>query len=324
MSFLIQRPRRNRKSLAIRSLVRETVLSPSDFVYPIFIVDGSEVKEPIDQLKGLFRLSADCAAAEAKEAWSLGIRAVALFPAIDESLKDTNASESVNSDGLVQRTVAEIKSTVPEMLVITDVAMDPYSSDGHDGLVSEGEILNDPTLEILANMAISQAEAGADFVAPSDMMDGRIGYIRRALDHHGLQNTGIISYAAKYCSALYGPFRSALQSEPKEGDKQTYQMDPANVDEALREVKLDVEEGADIVMVKPAIFYLDAISKIRDIVDVPVAAYNVSGEYAMIEAAASAGVIDREAAIDEMLVSIKRAGAQVIFSYFAKEISRKL
>jgi porphobilinogen synthase len=321
---LVQRPRRNRKSDSIRRLVRETLLTPSDLILPLFVVDGSDQKIPIQSMPGFFRLSPDLLLREALSAHSLGIPAVALFPALPETLKDRHASESINSEGLLQRTVRELKNQIPELTVITDVAMDPYSSDGHDGVFEKGEILNDPTLEILAAMAVSQAEAGADIVAPSDMMDGRVGAIREGLDESGFEGVGILAYSAKYASAFYGPFRDALDSAPKSGDKKTYQMDPANAREAIREVLLDVEEGADMVMVKPALPYLDVISAVRSAVTVPVAAYSVSGEYAMAKAAAQLGWLDEDAVMTEMLTAIKRAGADMILTYFAVDIARSL
>ncbi|HLF18345.1 MAG TPA: porphobilinogen synthase [Candidatus Omnitrophota bacterium] len=321
---LPQRPRRNRKSESMRRLVRETVLAPDNFVYPLFVVDGKDKRIAISSMPEYYRLSIDQLVKEAKEAFSLGIPAVALFPAIDEKLKDKRATESKNPNGLLQQAIKALKDKLPELLVITDVAMDPYSSDGHDGLVKDGKILNDETLPILADMALAQAKAGADIVAPSDMMDGRVGFIRQALDQNGFEDVGILSYAAKYCSAFYGPFRDALNSAPKAGDKKTYQMDPANIQEAIREAKLDVEEGADIVMVKPALPYLDVIRAVREAVHVPVAAYNVSGEYAMIKAAAKMKWVDEKAAMLEVLVAIKRAGAGIIFTYFAKEATKAL
>jgi len=320
---LASRPRRNRKNEGIRRLVRETAVTPSDLILPLFVVEGRDQEIPIESMPGCFRLSPDRILGIAAEAAALGVPAVALFPALEEGLKDPAASESWNPDGLLQRTVKMLKGEFPELLVITDVAMDPYSSDGHDGLVRDGKILNDPTLEILARMAVSQAEAGADMVAPSDMMDGRVGFIREALDRSGHAEVGILAYTAKYASAFYGPFRDALDSAPKSGDKKTYQMDPANSREALREVLLDEAEGADIVMVKPALPYLDVISAVRGATDLPVAAYNVSGEYAMIKAAASQGWLDEEAAVNEVLLAIKRAGADMILSYFALDFARR-
>jgi len=321
---LIKRPRRNRRSEAMRSLVRETSLTPQDFIYPLFVIEGKDVRSPIESMPGYYRLSIDQIIKEAKEAHALGIPAVALFPNIDENLKDSLATESKNANGLIQRAILELKFNVPDMVVITDVAMDPYSSDGHDGYVEKGRILNDETLPILADMAVAQAKAGADIVAPSDMMDGRIGFIREALDQSGYEEVGIIAYSVKYASSFYEPFRGALNSSPKAGDKKAYQLDPANVREAIREVKLDVEEGADIVMVKPALPYLDVIRAVRESVDVPIAAYNVSGEYACVKAAGKMGWLDESAIMQEMLISIKRAGADIIFSYFAKEASKNL
>lgn len=321
----VQRPRRNRRTEAIRRLVRETNLAPGHLILPIFVCEGRARRVAIASMPGCFRLSRDLVVREAREAHRLGISAVALFPALPDRLKDKTASESVNREGLLQQTVRALKDAVPEVAVITDVAMDPYSSDGHDGYVNElGEVENDRTLGILAAMAVSQAEAGADLVAPSDMMDGRVAAIRAALDAAGRQQTGILAYSAKYCSAFYGPFRDALDSAPRHGDKKTYQMDPANAREALREVRLDVAEGADIVMVKPALPYLDVIRAVRDAVDVPVAAYQVSGEYAMIKAAARAGWLDESRGMIESLTAIRRAGADIILTYFAKDAARSL
>jgi porphobilinogen synthase len=275
-------------------------------------------------MPGVDRMSLDLLVAEARAAHALGIPALALFPVVPDELKDPTASESTNSEGLLQRAIRALKDAVPELALITDVAMDPYSSDGHDGLVENGRILNDETLPILAEMAIAQAEAGADIVAPSDMMDGRIGYIREALDATGHEDTGILAYSAKYASAFYGPFRDALDSAPKHGDKKTYQMDPANAIEALREVQLDVAEGADIVMVKPGMPYLDVVRMVKDNVDVPVAAYQVSGEYAMIQAAAANGWLDRDRVVLESLLAFKRAGADMVLTYFAPHAARLL
>lgn len=321
---LTHRPRRNRRTHAIRSLVCETRLDPSDLIFPLFVTEGKKRKIPIGSMPGQFRFSLDLLIETCREAWDLGVPAVALFPAISDEKKDKYARESTNPKGLLQETVAAIKAKVPGLVVITDVAMDPYSSDGHDGLVVDGEIVNDATLEILAEMSVAQARAGADIVAPSDMMDGRIGHIRKALDRAGFEHVGIMSYGAKYASSFYGPFREALDSAPKAGDKKTYQMDPANRREAIREVLLDVQEGADVVMVKPALAYLDVISLIRSKVHVPVAAYQVSGEYAMIKAAAQNGWLDGERAMEETLLSIKRAGADMILTYFALDMARKL
>lgn len=318
------RPRRNRRTGSIRDLTRETVVGPADLVYPLFVTEGKDTREAISSMPGIKRLSVDLLAKECREIARLGIPAVALFPKISEGKKDSLAGESKNPRGLVPRAVKEIKSAVPELTVITDVAMDPYSSDGHDGVVRNGEIVNDETLPVLADMAVTQAKAGADYVAPSDMMDGRVGYIRDALDSAGFTETGILAYSAKYASAYYGPFRDALDSAPKAGDKKTYQMDFANVREAVREVRLDIEEGADIVMIKPALLYLDVIARIRAVSDVPVAAYHVSGEYALIKAAAAKGWVEEDAAVTEALTAIKRAGADMIFTYFAKAFARRL
>ena len=320
---ILSRPRRNRRSEGIRRLVRETSVTPADLILPLFVVDGKDRKVPVVSMPGCFRFSPDNLLEVAREAFLLGIPAVALFPALEEKLKDSTASESWNSEGLLQRTVRMLKQALPELLVITDVAMDPYSSDGHDGFVRDGQVLNDPTLEILASMALSQAEAGADIVAPSDMMDGRVGFIRRALDHSGYHDVSILAYSAKYASAFYGPFRDALDSAPKSGDKKTYQMDPANSREAVREVLLDEDEGADILMVKPALAYLDVISAVRDSTFLPLAAYNVSGEYAMVKAAAMQGWLEENGAVDEILLSIRRAGADMIFTYFALDYARR-
>ena len=321
---LTQRPRRNRTSDAIRRMVRETSMSPNDFILPLFIMDGDDSKSPIASMPGQFRFGKNPLLKEAKEAFELGIPAIALFPLVADAKKDPLATESLNSAGLLLRTVTMLKNELPELAVITDVAMDPYSSDGHDGFVEGGRIVNDKSLEILAAMAVAQAAAGADIVAPSDMMDGRVGYIRRALDERGYTDVGILAYSAKYASAFYGPFRDALDSAPRHGDKKTYQMDPANREEAIREVLLDVEEGADMVMVKPALSYLDVIAEVKSRVNVPVAAYNVSGEYAMVKAAAQNGWLDETAVMREMLLSIKRAGADIILSYFAKDMARML
>lgn len=321
---LLQRPRRNRRTDAVRRLVRETTLSADHLIWPLFICEGRNRRETIRSMPGVFRLSRDLIVKEARTAARLGIPAVALFPALPNRLKDKVAGEALNPKGLLPATVKAIKNAVPDLAVITDVAMDPYSSDGHDGYVENGEIVNDRTVDILCAMALAQAEAGADLVAPSDMMDGRVGAIRRALDAAGFTGVGILSYAAKYCSSFYGPFRDALDSAPRGGDKKTYQMDPANRREAIREVLLDVEEGADIVMVKPAMPYLDVIREVRNAVTLPVAAYQVSGEYAMIKAAAAKGWIAEEAAMLESLLSIRRAGADMILTYFARTAAEVL
>lgn len=322
----ISRPRRNRKTQAIRNLVRETNLSSHDLIAPLFVIEGQNVFEPIHSMPGISRLSIDLLVKECKELHALGVPCVSLFPAIDNKLKDTRATEAYNPNGLYQRAIKEVKNAIPELLIMTDVALDPYSSDGHDGLVDPktGEILNDATLEVLAKMSLVQAKSGSDILGPSDMMDGRIGFIRDALDEENLINTAIMSYAAKYASAFYGPFRDALNSAPKLGDKKTYQMDFANVREALREAYLDESEGADILMVKPGLPYLDVIKTIRDNTTLPMAAYNVSGEYAMVKAAAEKGWIDGEKVMIEMLWAFKRAGSDMILTYFAKEAARVL
>lgn len=306
-------------------MVRETLLTVDDLIYPMFVMEGTSQKVEIPSMPGCYRYSLDLLLKEVAEAFALGINAVALFPVIPESRKDDTGTESYNPEGLVHSTVRAIKKAVPEIVVITDVALDPFTTHGHDGLVdANGVILNDPTVEVLVKMALSQAEAGADLVAPSDMMDGRVGAIRKALDDRGYIDVGILAYAAKYASAYYGPFRDALDSAPKFGDKKTYQMDPANAREALKEVALDIAEGADIVMVKPALAYLDVICQVRQTTGLPVAAYNVSGEYAMIKAAGQLGWIDEKQVILETLTSIKRAGADLILTYFAKEVALML
>jgi len=314
---LSARPRRNRKSESIRNLVRETYLSPTDLIYPVFIHD-KDIDEEIESMPGCKRFGIKGLLSEVKRCLDLGISAFVLFPAIEESKKSPLCEESYNSKGLVQRAVAGIKEGFPDTTVITDVALDPYNSEGHDGVVSgSGEILNDYTVEILCKQALSHAHAGADVVSPSDMMDGRIGAIREILDEEEFTNVSIMSYTSKYASALYGPFRGALDSAPRSGDKKTYQMDPANSREALRELMLDEEEGADIVMVKPASHYLDLVHLFKENTDLPVAAYQVSGEYLMIKAASSSGWIDEDKMILESLISIKRAGADMILTYFA-------
>ncbi|PIQ82262.1 MAG: porphobilinogen synthase [Candidatus Omnitrophica bacterium CG11_big_fil_rev_8_21_14_0_20_64_10] len=324
MGFPRIRPRRNRRRGAIRALVRETRLHPADLVLPLFVQEGKQKRTPIRSLPGQARLSIDLIVREARAAHRLGIRAVALFPVIPGKLKDPRATASTDPDGLLPRAIEAVKKAVPQIALITDVAMDPYSSDGHDGLVEKGRILNDPTLEILSQMALTQAASGADYVAPSDMMDGRVAAIRKALDENGFSETGILSYSAKVASAFYGPFREALDSAPKSGDKKSYQMDPANLREAVREARLDEREGADIVMVKPAGPYLDVIRAVREAVRVPVAAYQVSGEYGMLTAAAEKGWLDLNDGIRETLTGIKRAGADILFTYFAKEAARQL
>jgi porphobilinogen synthase len=321
---MLERPRRNRRTPGIRAMVRETRLDPSDLVLPLFVQEGEQSETPIRSLPGQARLGIERLVGKAEEALALGVRAVALFPALDESLKDPAGHESANPLGLLPRAVRALKRRLPELVVITDVALDPYSSDGHDGLVVEGRIDNDLSLPLLARMAVVQADAGADLVAPSDMMDGRVRAIREALDAAGHTEVGILSYAVKYASAFYGPFREALDSAPKSGDKKTYQMDPANVREALREVLLDEAEGADWVMVKPALLYADVIRAVRESTTLPVAAYHVSGEYAMLRAAAERGWIDYEACLLESLFSLRRAGADIIFTYGALDAARAL
>jgi len=316
---LYRRNRILRQSPAIRSLVAETRLHPDDFIVPLFIVEGSNVREEISSMPDYYRLSIDNCVKEVKQLWSLGLKSVLLFVKCKDELKDNKGSEAVNPEGLMQRSIKAIKEAVPEMLVMTDVALDPFSSYGHDGIVENGEIVNDATVEVLARMSVSHAEAGADFVAPSDMMDGRIGAIRKALEEAGYTKTGIMSYSAKYASCFYGPFRDALDSAPGFGDKKTYQMNYANRIEAIKETLMDIEEGADIVMVKPALAYLDIIREVKSAVQVPVSAYNISGEYAMIKAAAKMGWLDEDKAILETLTSIKRAGADLIATYFAKK-----
>jgi porphobilinogen synthase len=319
---LVYRPRRLRRSAPIRGLVRETELSPRQLIYPMFVTEGKAVRENIDTMPGQFRLSTDELVRECEELYSLGIGGVNLFGYSIE--KDDLASKSYDSAGLVQRAVRAIKKAVPELCVQTDVALDPYTTHGHDGLVMNGKIVNDESVDVLCKMALSHAEAGADWIAPSDMMDGRVGAIRNALDVQGFSDVGILAYSAKYASCFYGPFRGALESAPKSGNKKTYQMDPANTREALREISLDLDEGADVVMIKPALTYLDVIARVRDTFDVPVAAYNVSGEYAMVLAAAEKGWIDRDHAMMEMLLSIRRAGADMILTYFAKDAAAYL
>ncbi|MBV7532772.1 porphobilinogen synthase [Chitinophaga sp. sic0106] len=321
---MIRRNRILRTSPAIRAMVAETILTPSDFIAPLFVTEGENVKEEISSMPGYFRYSLDLTINEAKELWSLGIKSVLLFVKADDSVKDNKGTEAVNPNGLMQRAIRGIKNAIPEMVVMTDVALDPYSSYGHDGIVEGTEIVNDATVEVLARMSLSHAQAGADFVAPSDMMDGRILAIRNILEANGFDKVGIMAYSAKYASCFYGPFRDALDSAPGFGDKKTYQMDYANSREAIRETLMDIEEGADIVMVKPAMAYMDIIRLIKDRSTVPVSAYHVSGEYAMIKAAAQNGWINEEKAIIESLTSLKRAGADLIATYFAKDAVKLL
>jgi len=322
--FPLRRNRRLRANESIRSLVRETYITPNDFLVPLFIVEGKSIKEEIASMPNYFRYSLDNLEKEVKELWKLGLKGVLLFVKVPDNLKDNKGTEAVNPDGLMQRAVKTVKNAVPDMLVMTDVALDPYSSYGHDGIVENGKILNDETSAVLARMSLSHAQAGADFVAPSDMMDGRILTIRQALDKDGFMNTGIMSYSAKYASAFYGPFRDALDSAPGFGDKKTYQMDFANRYEAIKETQMDIDEGADIVMVKPGLCYLDIVRDIKNTVNVPVAVYQVSGEYAMIKAAAEKGWLNHDAVILEQTIAIKRAGADIIASYFAKDIVKLL
>jgi len=305
-------------------MVAETILTPNDFIVPLFINEGENYKEEIASMPGYYRMSLDNTVKEVKELWSMGIKSVLLFVKSKDELKDNKGTEALNPKGLMQRSIRAVKDACPEMLVMTDVALDPFSSYGHDGIVEGAEIVNDATVEVLAQMSVSHAQAGADFVAPSDMMDGRIAAIREALEEHGLNKTGIMSYSAKYASCFYGPFRDALDSAPGFGDKKTYQMDYSNRIEAVKETLMDVEEGADIVMVKPALAYLDIIREVKNAVSVPVSAYNISGEYAMIKAAAKMGWIDENKAILETLTAIKRAGADLIATYFAKDAVRLL
>lgn len=318
---MLRRPRRNRRSAAIRSMVEENQLSVKDVLYPLFLVEGNNQKVEVSSMPNIYRYSLDNLLKEMDVCANLGIQSFAVFPCLPESKKDKYATESANKEGLYIKTLEKVKENFPHITLMTDVAMDPYSSDGHDGLVENGQILNDETLEILAKMTVAQAEAGADLIGPSDMMDGRIGYLREALDTHGFTNTSIMAYTAKYASAYYGPFRDALDSAPKFGDKKTYQMNPANSREALIEAQLDFEEGADFLMVKPALAYLDIIKLLKDNFNIPIAAYNVSGEYAMVKAAEQKGWIDGEKVMLETLLSMKRAGADVILTYFAKELA---
>ena len=321
---MLKRNRRLRQSPTIRAMVSENQLSINDLMLPLFVCEGTQVKESIDAMPGCFRMSLDLLEEEVKTIWSLGIKAVLIFVKVGDNLKDNRGTEAINPEGLMQRAVMEIKSTVPEMVVMTDVALDPYSSFGHDGIVENNKILNDPTIEILAKMALSHAHAGADFVAPSDMMDGRVLSIRTTLEEAGLHNIGIMSYGVKYASSLYGPFREALDSSPGFGDKQTYQMDFANRLEAITETTRDIDEGADIIMVKPGIVYLDIVREIRDNVKVPIAVYQVSGEYAMLKAAAEKGWVDHDTVMIEQLLAFKRAGASLITTYHAKEVAKLL
>lgn len=323
MNDLIYRPRRNRKNETIRAFARETVLSADHLIYPVFIFDG-QGSQPIESMPGCSRLGHDALLKEAEGALSEGIRSLVLFPAVDDVLKSSQAQESHNPQGLVPQAIRALKKRFPELLIVTDVALDPYSSDGHDGIVKDGRILNDESVEVLSKQALCQAEAGADIIAPSDMMDGRIGAIREVLDDAGFSEVSLLSYTAKYASAFYGPFRDALDSAPKFGDKKTYQMDPANAREALRELYLDEAEGADMVMVKPAGPYLDVIRRVREQTTLPVAAYQVSGEYAMLKAASLNGWLEEKRVVLESLLGIRRAGADVILTYYARQAARWL
>ncbi len=319
---MIIRPRRLRKGKTLREMVRETTLSPRDFIYPMFVKPGKGIRDPISSMPGQYQFSVDTLVQEAKDAWELGIPAVILFGLPDS--KDPVGSRSWAPDGIVQQAVAALKESNPDMLVMTDVCMCEYTDHGHCGVIKDGDVDNDATLELLSKQAVSHARAGADLVAPSDMMDGRVAAIRKALDEEGFKDTGILSYAVKYASGFYGPFREAADSAPRFGDRSSYQMDPANAREALREVELDLDEGADMVMVKPAMAYLDVVRLVKEVSLVPVAAYNVSGEYAMVKAAEARGWIDGTRIMMEILMAIKRAGADIILTYFAKEAARLL
>ena len=327
--YPLRRNRRLRANESIRSLVRENNLSPNDFLVPLFVVEGQGVKQEIPEMPNYFRHSLDKLEKEVKELWNMGLKAVLLFVKVEPNLKDNRGTEALNPNGLMQRAIKTIKNCCPEMLVMTDVALDPYSIYGHDGVVENGQIVNDPTVDILSQMSVSHAHAGANFVAPSDMMDGRVLSIREALEAEGFIDTGIMSYSAKYASSFYGPFRSALDSAPTENkkipkDKKTYQMDFANRFEALRETEMDIDEGADIVMVKPGLSYLDIIREIKNEFDVPIAAYQVSGEYSMIKAASEKGWLNHDSVIIETTMAFKRAGADLIASYFAKDVVKLL
>lgn len=318
------RPRRNRKSATIRQMVEETHISAAHLIYPIFLKDGHGIKEEVLSLPNNFRWSVDKLLPEIEACMELGVKTFDIFPAVDDALKDQMASYSWASDNFYLKAIQQIKERFPEAVVMSDVAMDPYSSDGHDGLVRDGQIINDETLPILANMALAQAQAGVDIIGPSDMMDGRVGYLRSELDAAGFTDVSIMSYTAKYASAFYGPFRDALNSAPKSGDKKTYQMNPANKREALLEAQLDFDEGADMLMVKPALCYLDIITLLKENFPIPVTAYNVSGECAMVYAAAKNGWLDYDRAVHEMLISMRRAGADAILTYFAKDFAQQI
>lgn len=316
------RPRRNRKSQAIRAMVEETKLGAENLIYPVFLEDGKGIKTEIKSLPNNYRWSLDLLVPEIEQCLNLGVKTFDLFPAVSEHLKDVTATYSYAEENFYLHAIRKLKETFPEIVIMSDVAMDPYSSDGHDGLVQNGKIMNDETLPILAKMAIAQAQAGVDIIGPSDMMDGRVGFIREALDENGYTDVSIMSYTAKYASAFYGPFRDALNSAPKSGDKKTYQMNPANKREALLEAELDYSEGADFLMVKPALCYLDIIHVLKENFNIPITAYNVSGECAMVHAAARNGWLNYEATMSEMLLSIRRAGADGILTYFAKDFAQ--
>ena len=321
---LLQRNRRLRQSSSIRALVQENHLTTDDFIVPLFVVEGKGIKEEISAMPDYYRMSLDLLSKEVKELWALGLKAVLLFVKVPDALKDNKGTEALNPNGLMQRAIGCVKEAAPEMVVLTDVALDPYSSFGHDGIVENNTIVNDPTVEVLAQMALSHAQAGADIVAPSDMMDGRIGAIRNSLETNHFPDTGILSYSAKYASSFYGPFRSALDSAPGFGDKKTYQMDFHNREEALTETLRDLEEGADIVMVKPGLAYLDIVRDLRNNIEAPIAVYQVSGEYAQLKAAAKLGLVDENSLMYEQLIAFKRAGANLIASYFAKKVAEQL
>lgn len=316
------RPRRRRSSPVMREMVKETSLELSNLIYPLFLVDGTNIKKEIASLPGNYRFSIEHLLREIDACVKLGLHSFILFPSVEEKHKDKTATYSYSSKNFYLKAIKEIKKRFPQIILISDVAMDPYSSDGHDGLVKNGKIVNDETLPILAKMALTQAEAGIDIIGPSDMMDGRVGYLREVLDHNGFLDTSIMSYTAKYASAFYGPFRDALNSAPKKGDKKSYQMDPRNIREALLEAELDYQEGADFLMVKPALHYLDVVKALKDEFDIPIAAYHVSGECAMLSAACKNGWLDFNKAMPETLYSMRRAGADVILTYFAKDYAK--
>ena len=322
--YPLKRNRRLRSKKSLRNLVRETTIHPHDFIVPLFLVEGKNIKDEIQSMPDYYRLSLDNIGKEVKQLWSLGVQAVLLFAKVPESLKDNYGTEALNNAGLMQRGIKEIKDCVPEITIMTDVALDPYSNFGHDGVVENNEIINDKTNEILSRMALSHAEAGADVVAPSDMMDGRVLSIRNTLEKNGFHHTGIMSYAVKYASNFYGPFRDALESKPGFGDKETYQMDFANKFDSVSEAKADIEEGADIIMVKPGISYLDILRDLKNNINSPIAIYQVSGEYSMLKAAAQKGWLDHDKVMLEQLISMKRAGATMIASYFAKDAIKLL